>query len=31
LIFRSKNSKQTIYTIEKEFKITTGRNTSLQI
>ncbi len=31
VVFRSKNSKQTIYTIEKEFKITTGRNTSLQI
>ena len=31
IIFRSKNAKQMVYTIEKEFTITSGRNTSLSI
>lgn len=31
IIFRSKNSKQMVYSIEKEFTITSGKNTSLSI
>lgn len=31
IIFRSKNSKQMVYSIEREFTITSGKNTSLSI
>jgi Ca-activated chloride channel family protein len=31
VVFRNKNSKQTVYTIEKEFTITSGKNTSLRL
>ena len=31
VLFRNKNSKQTVYTIEKEFTITSGKNTSLRM
>ncbi|NNE54710.1 MAG: hypothetical protein HKN32_01725, partial [Flavobacteriales bacterium] len=31
IIFRSKNAKQMVYSLEKEFTITSGRNTSLSL
>lgn len=31
IVFRSKNSKQMVYSIEKDFTITSGKNTSLSI
>jgi Ca-activated chloride channel homolog len=31
IVFRSKNSKQMVYTIEKEFTIASGKNTSLTL
>lgn len=31
VVFRTKNSKQTVYSIEKEFTITSGKNTSVRM